>query len=193
MSFSLLRLKKSDEYSNIFNDTFYHDEFSQNISLTLTTRQQMRLSSVYYHGMFDTGEIVVAGKVSYKKSMRGNTELEKSILPFMNDQDFLCPAVSFRSQMYQAGDLVVLKAYNQDELKVGLILSMLIRKDSVFFVVKQYTARRDWLRFFKGESDDPILSIFDAKNLADYKPLNNHGTSSRLFFCLQHHISSSFD
>jgi hypothetical protein len=72
-------------------------------------------------------------------------------------------------------------------------LTILIRGDSVFFIVKQYVAIRSWLRFFKSSSDDPVLSIFDARNLADYKPLINHGTSSQLFFCLHHHISSSFD
>ena len=153
----------------------------------------MRLSSVMYRGMFDTVEIVVADKIQYKSSMKGNTDLEKSILPFMNNQDFLSSAVSFRSQMYKSGDIVVLKTYNPDELKVGLVLTILIRGDSVFFIVKPFVAIRSWLRFFKSSSDDPVLSIFDARNLADYKPLNNHGTSSQLFFCLHHHISSSFD
>ena len=143
--------------------------------------------------MFDTVEIVVADKIQYKSSMKGNTDLEKSILPFMNNQDFLSSAVSFRSQMYKSGDIVVLKTYNPDELKVGLVLTILIRGDSVFFIVKPFVAIRSWLRFFKSSSDDPVLSIFDARNLADYKPLINHGTSSLLFFCLHHHISSSFD
>ena len=146
-----------------------------------------------YHGMFDTVEIVVADKIQYKSSMKGNTDLEKSVLPFMNDQDFLSSAVSFRSQMYKLGDIVVLETYNPDELKVGLILTILIRGDSAFFIVKQYVAIRSWLRFFKASSDDPVLSIFDARNLADFKPLINHGTSSQLFFCLHHHISTSFD
>ena len=153
----------------------------------------MRLSSVLYHGMFDTVEIVVADKIQYKSSMKGNTDLENSVLPFMNDQDFLSSAVSFRSQMYKSGDIVVLETYNPDELKVGLILTILIRGDSAFFIVKQYVAVRSWLRFFKASSDDPVLSIFDARNLADFKPLINHGTSSQLFFCLHHHISTSFD
>ena len=165
----------------------------KNISYTLATRQQMRLSSVYYHGMFDTVELIVSDKVAYKRSLKGKTDLEKSILPFMREQDFLCTELLFRSQKYKVGDLVVMQSYSQDELKIGLILSMLIREDSVLFVVKQYIARRSWLRFFKADSDDPVLSIFDAKHLADYKPLNNHGTSSQLFFCLHHHISSSFD
>jgi hypothetical protein len=146
-----------------------------------------------YRGMFDTVEIVVADKIQYKSSMKGNTDLEKSILPFMNNQDFLSSAVSFRSQMYKSGDIVVLKTYNPDELKVGLVLTILIRGDSVFFIVKPFVAIRSWLRFFKSSSDDPVLSIFDARNLADYKPLINHGTSSQLFFCLHNHISSSFD
>ena len=125
--------------------------------------------------------------------MKGNTDLENSVLPFMNDQDFLSSAVSFRSQMYKSGDIVVLETYNPDELKVGLILTILIRGDAAFFIVKQYVAIRSWLRFFKASSDDPVLSIFDARNLADFKPLINHGTSSQLFFCLHHHISTSFD
>ena len=166
-------------------------DLSQNISLTLATRQQQRLCSVYYHGMFNIVELVVSDNTTYKKDMRGSTDLEKSIMPFMGEQDFLCTELTFRSQMYKVGEIVVLQAFNADKLKVGLILSMLIRGDSVFFVIKQYLARRSWLRFFKGSSDDPVISTFDAKRLADYKPLNNQGTSSHPFFCLHHHISSS--
>ena len=81
----------------------------------------MRLSSVMYRGMFDTVEIVVADKIQYKSSMKGNSDLEKSILPFMNNQDFLSSAVSFRSQMYKSGDIVVLETYNPDEHKVGVL------------------------------------------------------------------------
>ena len=143
--------------------------------------------------MFDTVELVISAKVTYKKDMKGSTDLEKSIMPFLTDQDFVCGAVSFRSQMYKAGEIVVMQAYSQDELKVGLIMSVLIKEDSVFFVVKEYLAKRNWLRFFNGSSEDPVLSIVDAKLLADYKALNNQGTSSQLFFCLHHHISHSFD
>ena len=98
---------------------------------------------MYYHGMFDTMEIVVTDKVMYKKSIKGNSDLERSILPFLNDQDMLCPAASYRSQMYNRGEIVVLKVYNQDEIKVGLILCILIREYSVFFFVKQCIAKRD--------------------------------------------------
>ena len=165
----------------------------KNISLTLATRQQLRLCSVYYHGMFQTVDLLLLDKVTYKSNMKGNSDLEKSILFYMKERDFLCQELSYRNQKYKVGDLVVVQAYNQDELIVGLLLSMLIRGDSVMFVVKEFIARRNWLRLFKAESDDPVLSIFDAHLLADYKPLINQGTSSQMFFCLHHHISSSFD
>ena len=129
----------------------------KNISFTLATRQQLRLCSVYYHGMFQTVDLVLSDKVTYRSNMKGSSDLEKSILPYMKEHDFLCQDLSYRNQNYKVGDLVVLQTYSQDELKVGLLLSMLIRDDSVMFVVKEYIARRNWLRLFKAESDDPVL------------------------------------
>ena len=167
----------------------------KNISLTLATRQQLRIASVYYRGMFDTSELVIAGKVTYKKDMTSGTDLEKAVIPFMNNDDFVCADIVFRSQVYKPGDIIVVKAYNQDEIKVGLVMALLVRKNKVFFVIKEFLAKRHWLRFFKASSasDCPVLSVIDASLIADYKPLNNQGTSSHPFFCLHHHISHSFD
>ena len=75
--------------------------------------------------------------------------------------------------MYCSGDIVVLEAYNQNEIKVGLASTMLIRNEVVFFVIRQFLARRTLLRCFKGSSVNQALSIFDSKSLADYKPLMN--------------------
>ena len=165
----------------------------KNISLTLATRQQLRLSSVYYHGMFDTDELVISDKVMYKKDLGGSTELEKSMMPFVSDDDFICGEVVFRNQVYNKGDLVVMKVFNQDELKVGLVICILVRNNTVFFVVKEFLAKRNWLRFFKGYSENAVMSIIDAKHLGDYKPLNYQGTASHPYFCLHHHVSHSFD
>ena len=150
---------------------------------------------MYYRGMFDTSELVIAGKVTYKKDMTSGTDLEKAVIPFMNNDDFVCADIVFRSQVYKPGDIIVVKAYNQDEIKVGLVMALLVRKNKVFFVIKEFLAKRHWLRFFKASSasDCPVLSVIDASLIADYKPLNNQGTSSHPFFCLHHHISHSFD
>ena len=161
----------------------------RNISLTLSTRQQMRLCSVYYHGMFETSDLIVSSKATYKSSLQGNTELEESILPFMENQDFLCSKVEFRSQQYESNQLVLLKVYNPDEVKVGLILSILVKEKSAYFITKQFVAKRNSLRYFQAKSVDPVLALSDVTKLADFKPLVNQGTTTKIFFCLHHHAS----
>ena len=37
--------------------------------------------------MFDTCELVIAGKVTYKKDMISGTDLEKAVIPFIKDDD----------------------------------------------------------------------------------------------------------
>ena len=159
----------------------------RNISLTLSTRQQMRLCSVYYHGMFETSDLIVSSKATYKSSLQGNTELEESILPFMENRDFLCSKVEFRSQQYESNQLVLLKVYNPDEVKVGLILSILVKEKSAYFITKQFVANRNSLRYFQAKSVDPVLALSDVTKLADFKPLVNQGTTTQIFFCLHHH------
>ena len=164
------------------------------ISLTLATRQQLRFSSVYYHGMFNTEEqLVISDKVMYKKDLGRSTELEKSMMPFVNDDDFICGQVVFRNQVYNKGNFVEMQVLKQDELKVGLVICMLVRNNTVFFVVKEFLAKRNWLRYFKGYYENALLSFIDAKHLGDYKPLNYQGTASHPYFCLHHHVSHSFD
>ena len=123
--------------------------------------------------------------------MKGTSDLDKFVLPFMSEKDFICPKVTFRSQevtfrsqAYSSGDLVV---------KVGLVSTMLVKGNSVFFLIREYVAKRHLLRYFKGSSDDRALAVFDAKNLCDYKPLINKGTPSQVIFCLHQHVSTGFD
>ena len=71
--------------------------------LTISTRQQLHLSSVYYHGMFATSDLVITTKVTYKSSLDGKTEFEKAVMPYMNDTDFLCSEIEVRSQLYKNG------------------------------------------------------------------------------------------
>ena len=164
----------------------------RNISLTVSTRQQMRQSSVYYHGMFATSDLIINDKTTFKSSMKGITDFEKSILPYMSDEDFLCSEIEIKSQMYRSGQLVVLEMYGPDEMKVGLIVSILVKEKSVFFVTKQYVATRSYLQYFQAKSDDPTMSLSDFSKIVEYKPQINHGTTTELFFCLHHHISYSY-
>ena len=164
----------------------------KNISLTVSTRQQMRQSSVIYRGMFSPSDLVILGKASYKKSLVGNTDFT-SIISFMSESDFLCSEIELRSQVYKAGQqLVVLEMLSPDEIKVGLIVSILVRKESAYFITREFIARRNYLEIFQAQSTDPTLTLKDANKIVDYKPLLNQGTSTKVFFCLHHHISFSY-
>ena len=143
---------------------------------------------------------VWSDKILYKNDMKGTSDLEKFVLPFMSEKDFICPKVTFRSQevtfrsqAYSSGDLVVLEVSNPDEVEVGLVSTMLVKGNSVFFLIREYVAKRHSLRYFKGSSDDRALAVFDAKNLCDYKPLISKGTPSQVIFCLHQHVSTGFD
>ena len=150
------------------------------------------LSSVFYHGMFPKTDIVITQKATFKSSISGKTEFEKSILPYMTETDFVCTEIEVRSQLYRSGQLVVLEQFSLDEIKVGLIISILVKEKSAYFVTKQFIAKRQPLQYFKATSEDPTMTINDVAKIVDYKPLLNHGTSSQLFFCLHHHISFSY-
>ena len=98
----------------------------KNISLTISTRQQMRLSSVYYHGMFSVSDLVISKKTTCKKTLaEGDTELGNAVLPYMNNMDFICSEIEFKSQTYKNGQIVVLEVYDPDEIKVGLVMTIL--------------------------------------------------------------------
>ena len=161
----------------------------KNISLTISTRQQMRQSSVYYHGMFPTSKTLFLGETTYRGSLSGKSGLEQMVLPLMTEDDFLCAKIEFESQVYSKGQIVVLKQDDCDELKVGLIKSILIKDNKPLLVTKEFIVRRQPLQFFKGTSENDMLSLNQIENLADYKPLVNQGSSSELFFCLHHHLS----
>ena len=82
--------------------------------------------------------------------------------------------------------------FSPDEVKVGLIMSILVKKQVAYFVTRHYVAKRQTLQHFQGHSDDPTVALTEAGRIADFKPLENRGTSSQLFFCLHHFISYSY-
>ena len=165
----------------------------KNISHTLSSRQQQRQSSVFYCGMFAVNDIVIKDKAMFVSDFRGDTELERFLVPLMDSDDYICKEVEYRSQVYTAGDLVVLEALSPDKIKVGLVYTTLIKMDSVGLIVKEYLAVRTWLRYFKGVPVGPNFVMVGAQDLADYKPLFNNGTALLPIFCLHHHISVSYE
>ena len=111
----------------------------------------------------------------------------------MSETDFLCSEIVIKEQCYRSGQLVVLEIFNPDELKVGLIVSILVKENAAYFVTKHYVAKRHFLQYFEARSEDPTMALSDSCRIVDFKPLVNHGTASQLFFCLHHHLSYSYE
>jgi hypothetical protein len=94
---------------------------------------------------------------------------------------------------YQNGDLVVCEVIDIDNLSVGIVQSILIKNDQVYFVIQKYCAKRDILQFFEAKQmDDPKSTFVKSSELADFKTLIKRGTSARFLFVLHHHISFDY-
>ena len=165
----------------------------KNISLTVSVRQQMRMASIYYLGMFETKLFTLPEKVLNKKALPKSQFWDK-IAPFMTDSDLVCSEVFYNNQKYNKGDIVVLKVTEGGEkLLIGLIEVILVRKTKVYLVVTRFVASKRDLGFFETESSDDELAYVEAKVLADFKPLIMRGTVSKFQFILHHNISFSHD
>ena len=164
----------------------------KNISLTIASRQQMRLSSVMYHGMFSSSKIFIMSKPMARNSLSDQTEAGRVLKTIMDSSDTLSTDVEYCGQVYRKRQLVITQLISPDEMKVGIIQMILVKKESVCFVLQEFTAYRQPLRYFKSTLKDSTLVVVDATKISDYKPLVNLGTSSQLVFCLHHNISFSY-
>ena len=161
----------------------------KNISLTVSVRQQMRMASVYYRGMFETKPFTLPDSVMHKNTLP-KSQFWDRIRSFMNDSDTVCNEVIYNNQMYKKGDILVLQVTEGGEnLLIGLLEVILVRKAKVYFLVKRYTALKRDLAYFETENSDEELAYVEAKDLADYKPLIMRGIATKFQFILHHNIS----
>ena len=161
--------------------------------MTLSTRQQMRFCSIFYHGAFQTVDTIIDEDVKTKQDIIGGSEFEVFVINLMDEVDYVCKEVSYKCQTYKTGSIIILCSITPDELEVGLIKNIIVKPNDVIFVITKFKAFRSQLGFFKCVPvvDIQFLSI-TVKNIIDYKPLSNHGTPSEPYFCLHHHISCAF-
>jgi hypothetical protein len=165
----------------------------KNITKTLSERQQMRAASVYYRGMFDVAAFTLPEQVMSKKNIQPDSPFHQELKNFMNESDILCPEIHTYGQFYRNGDLLVLEVEDSDKIKVGLVQTVLIRKDSVYFVTKSYVCKRNWLRYFESVDCDNVCIFTESGKIVDYKPLIKRGTTVKFNFMLHHHISFTYD
>ena len=164
----------------------------KNISRTVSIRQQMRMASTYYNGMFEAAEFSVPEKVTYKRDIPDDTEFHSSLREFMSEKDFTSCEIIVNSQVYRNGDIIVIEAIDRNNLKIGLIESILVKSDTVWFVSKRYLARRCNLGYFISQNQEDKSAFIKSSRLGDFKPLVKHGTSVKFKFSLHHHISVNY-
>ena len=164
-----------------------------NITKTISERQQMRAVSVFYHVMFNSRLYELPNVVLHKKDIIDESDFHKNLKSFMSSNDLVCSSIIVRNQMYKNDDLIVLDIADCDNVSVGLIKTLLIKDDKVYFVVQRYRATRNWLQYFESvKPDDNICEFVESKNIKDSKPLIKRGTANKFLFVFHHHVSYEY-
>ena len=162
----------------------------KNISYTLSFRQQMRMASVYYRGMFQTHKFIIPEKAIYKKDFQTKDRFWVKLREFLGEDDIVCGEIVNNHQKYKNGDIVVTNLVNGVlEVKVGLIEAIVVKNNSVWLVTRKFSASRQPLGYFESEVVETESTFTEADKLVDKKPLIKHGTASKFQFVLHHHIS----
>lgn len=164
----------------------------KNVTKTLSERQQLRAASVFYNGMFDSQPFSLPEHVSNRGSLTSQTSFSQELKSFMGEKDLLCDEVVVNNQVYRNGDLIILAVQDSDQMKVGVIQTILIRNKSVYFVTKSFYCERHWLGFFESKTCDEVCSFTESGRICDYKPLVKRGTMIKFNFVLHHHVSFTY-
>ena len=164
-----------------------------NITKTISDRQQMRAASIFYHGMFNFSMFSLPEIVTTKSKITGDTTFHSNLRTFMSDSDLICSSIFVNNQDYKNGDLIVIKATDADQLSVGVVQTILVKKDKVYFVVQKYEAVRNYMQYFESQAcNDRISTFVESNKLADFKPLIKRGTSENFVFFVHHHVSFDY-
>ena len=164
----------------------------KNVSLTVAERQQLRMSSIYYRGMFEPHEYVILGESTQSKNIIEKGEFWDKIQEFIGEDDTVCDGILVFGQIFKKGDVVVLEVLSGgDSLKVGLVKMFLIKGGKVYFAVREYVARKTELGFYVTMHVSAETKF--AAKLADTKPLILRGTPTKFQFVLHHNISFDYN
>ena len=164
-----------------------------NISFTVSERHQYRMSSIYYHGLYNNKSFTLPSIVKKRKDLSDTDEIDRSLKNLIGDTDLLCRSIEIKSRQYAAGKLVVLSRSDSLSISVGLIKAVVVRGSIVNLIVLRYSAAKLPSGAFESGPAKSALEIIDMNSLQDSYPLCKRGTDNKFIFVLHHHISFSFD
>ena len=162
-----------------------------NISKTISERQQMRLASVYYHGIIDNSSVIIDSQVRRKSDLsqeEKSSPVYKELVEFCDDETLILSDIIYKNQRYETEDIVILEN-GSEILKIGLIQAIIVKNDCVYFLVYRYNAVRTVLGLYETTKFQNKLFFVNAEHLSDIKPLIMHGVVVKFKFCLHHYLS----
>ena len=162
-----------------------------NISKTVAQQQQYRAASVFFNGVFKTEDIEVNGKVRRRKDLEKSKETAENLalLDYTDEDSLVVDEVLYRYQMYRTNEVVILQLIDRNSLKIGLIQSILVKGNMVFFLIYKYIASRHKLGYYVTGEWDQTLYFVSVNTLLDFKPLPMHGQCQKFKFALHHFLS----
>ena len=163
----------------------------RNISLTVATRQQLRMASVFYKGMYDYADFKVPLKVRKKVELT-ESEIENNLKTVMTDDDLLCDEVVWRDRRYSVGSVVVIGREDMLSMTVGIIKAILLRRDRVLLLVRRALLVQNKYKFFSCNKVEDFQIFVDIENLEDTYPLLQRGCDDNFYVIPHHHISFKY-
>ena len=167
----------------------------KNISMTVATRHQFRMSSKFYTGLYQSdSDFVLPLKVLSCEDIRKTKENEeKSLLRFCAHDDLLTREINFKSRTYKKENLLILRKSHLSFFEVGIIKLFIIRGKDIQIIVDVFDVERTLLNIYEAVSGSKETRIVRFSDLADCYPLYRHGNDSSFKFVHHHHVSPCLD
>ena len=160
-----------------------------NVTKTIAEKQQLRAASVFYNTMFNVCNFILPKAVTLKNDIKDDSPFHKELKTFLSNDSLICSEIVSNNQTYKNGDILVLDIEDDYNISVGLIKTILVKNNKVYFVLKKYDCIRRLLRYFETCKTYDNFIFKESCMLADFKPLIKHGTEGKFIFVLHHNIS----
>ena len=164
----------------------------KNISKTVSTRQQLRMASTYFHGMFNFEDYILPVDVKQKSEL-SNTGLEGNLRTFIGDKDLVSSEITWRERLYRKDMVVVIARQDLLEMKVGVIKAVVVRNDKVSLLVRRATVILTKSQVFETDVVEDTLVVINIEDLQDTYPLFRRGNDEKYFVIPHHHVSFMYD
>ena len=171
-----------------------HSKNVKNIGFTVSNRHQLRMSSRYYSGLYETEEYQIPLHVFSCSDIRSSKKSEEQkFLNFALESDLICREMTFRNRRYKKSQLLMINKTAVNEGTVGLIKLFLVREGKVFIIVQTFDVVKNRFNIYESIEGVKEAQIIKFEDLDDTYPLYRIGNDNYFRLVLHHHVSPRFD